>query len=260
LGGRQTDTARIELQRCGRRRASQMGRPASLMRYWARGETLELRCCDGAGICEPGGAAAAWASVHAARTDNKSSDRLELQARLRKSTLATAGGLPLASSLQAAHPGGKRARCRANLARNTPLQLPANKTQAPTQALAPSSFLPSPSALRFFSHSNPPVLASYQTVCTTLLISPLVNTITVSMSEAPKTVEEPVVAPAGTEAPATTEPAAEVKPAESEAVEPAAEASAAAEEAVKEEEAAPKEEVKPIEEGVLGYKGPGLLK
>jgi hypothetical protein len=72
---------------------------------------------------------------------------------------------------------------------------------------------------------------------------------TVNMSEAPKpTVEEPVVAPV-TETP-VVEAVAEVKATE----EPAVEAAAT-------EEAAPvKEEVKPVEDGVLGYKAPGLLK
>lgn len=76
------------------------------------------------------------------------------------------------------------------------------------------------------------------------------------MSEAPKTVEEPVAAPA-TETP-VTEPVPEVKATE----EPATEAPAVTEPAATTEEAAApvKEEVKPVEEGTLGYKGPGLLK
>lgn len=77
-------------------------------------------------------------------------------------------------------------------------------------------------------------------------------------TEAPKPVEEPVVAPV--EAPVEAVP--EAAPAE--AVEPVVDAPAAAEpakEEAKAEEAAPvKEEVKPVEEGVLGYKGTGLLK
>ncbi|KAF4632565.1 hypothetical protein G7Y89_g5566 [Cudoniella acicularis] len=80
------------------------------------------------------------------------------------------------------------------------------------------------------------------------------------MSEAPKTVEEPVVAPT-TETPAVEEPVAEAAPAET--AEPVTEApvAAAAEPAKEEEVAAPaKEEVKPVEEGVLGYKGPGFIK
>jgi hypothetical protein len=83
------------------------------------------------------------------------------------------------------------------------------------------------------------------------------------MSEAPKPVEEPVAAP--TEAP--VEPAAPAAPEITTAVTaeatPAAEAPAAAAEPAKEEAAvaAPvKEEIKPVEEGILGYKGPGLLK
>lgn len=65
--------------------------------------------------------------------------------------------------------------------------------------------------------------------------------------EAPKAVEETPVVP--TEAPVETPVATESAP--------------VVEEAPKDEstEAAPaKEEVKPVEEGVLGYKGPGLLK
>ncbi len=65
--------------------------------------------------------------------------------------------------------------------------------------------------------------------------------------EAPKAVEETPVVP--TEAPVETPAATETAP--------------VVEETPKEEaaEAAPvKEEVKPVEEGVLGYKGPGLLK
>ncbi|CAG8948772.1 hypothetical protein HYFRA_00001894 [Hymenoscyphus fraxineus] len=84
------------------------------------------------------------------------------------------------------------------------------------------------------------------------------------MSEAPKPVETPVVAPeVAAAAPATAPKVEETpKPAE-EPVAPVVEASASTE-APKVEEAevaAPaKEEVKPVEEGVLGYKGPGLLK
>ncbi|EHK96247.1 PH [Glarea lozoyensis ATCC 20868] len=80
-------------------------------------------------------------------------------------------------------------------------------------------------------------------------------------AEAPKTVEAPVVAPTSVEAPFTETPAV-VKPTETEAVaEPSTETPAVTELAPAEEVAAPaKEEVKPVEEGVLGYKGPGLLK
>ncbi|KAG9235426.1 Pleckstrin homology domain-containing protein [Amylocarpus encephaloides] len=85
------------------------------------------------------------------------------------------------------------------------------------------------------------------------------------MSEAPKTVEEPVVAPTTTTAPAVAEPApAAATPAvEPAVVEPAAETTetpAVAAPVVEEETAPVKEDVKPVEEGVLGYKGPGLLK
>jgi hypothetical protein len=65
---------------------------------------------------------------------------------------------------------------------------------------------------------------------------------------APKpAVEEPVAALA-TEAP-LAEPAAEVE-----------ETPATTEPAATEEATPAKEEVKPVEDGVLGYKGPGLLK
>jgi hypothetical protein len=76
------------------------------------------------------------------------------------------------------------------------------------------------------------------------------------MSEAAKPVEEPVVAPeAPVEAPAVE--AAPVETTEAATEEPAATEPAATEEAP----AAPvKEDVKPAEEGVLGYKGPGLFK
>ncbi|KAE9368504.1 hypothetical protein N431DRAFT_443939 [Stipitochalara longipes BDJ] len=76
------------------------------------------------------------------------------------------------------------------------------------------------------------------------------------MSEAAKPVEEPVVAP---EAPVE---AAAVEAAPAETTEAATEAPAATEPTTTEEApAAPvKEEAKPAEEGVLGYKGPGLLK
>lgn len=76
------------------------------------------------------------------------------------------------------------------------------------------------------------------------------------MSEATKPVEEPVVAPTATEAPAVTE-SVEAKPEETPAAEPAVAAEAPATEEVAAE---PAKEVTPIEEGVLGYKGPGLLK
>lgn len=76
------------------------------------------------------------------------------------------------------------------------------------------------------------------------------------MSEAPKpVVEEPVAAPVATETPAV-EPVPEVKATE----EPSTEAPAATEPATTEEAAPIKEEIKPVEEGVLGYKAPGLLK
>lgn len=79
------------------------------------------------------------------------------------------------------------------------------------------------------------------------------------MSEAPKTVETPVVAPE------TTPTVEETPKPTTETVEPATTSETpATTEAVKEEEAAAaapaKEEVKPVEEGTLGYKGPGLLK
>jgi hypothetical protein len=76
------------------------------------------------------------------------------------------------------------------------------------------------------------------------------------MSEAAKPVEEPVVAPeAPVEAPAVE--AAPVETTEAATEEPAATEPAATEEAP----ASPvKEEAKPAEEGVLGYKGPGLFK
>lgn len=77
------------------------------------------------------------------------------------------------------------------------------------------------------------------------------------MSDAPK-VEEPVVA-APVETPAVVEPVVDAPAAEMAAPEvateaPAAEAAAAAEETPAAAEATP------VEEGVLGYKGPGLLK
>lgn len=82
-----------------------------------------------------------------------------------------------------------------------------------------------------------------------------------SAVEATKPVEEPVVAP--TETTTTDAPAAtETAPVET-ATEPAATEATpiATETAAETTEAAPvKEEVKPVEEGILGYKGPGLLK
>lgn len=73
------------------------------------------------------------------------------------------------------------------------------------------------------------------------------------MSEAPKTVDEPVAAAPSTETPAA-EPVVESAPA---VTEPVTETPAA----TTNEAAAPvKEEVKPVEEGVLGYKAPGLIK
>ena len=81
------------------------------------------------------------------------------------------------------------------------------------------------------------------------------------MSEVQKPVEEPVVAPTTTETPAVEESKATETPA---VAEPTSTETAAATEAPQEETpavAAPvKEEVKPVEEGILGYKGPGLLK
>lgn len=77
------------------------------------------------------------------------------------------------------------------------------------------------------------------------------------MSEAVK-VEEPVVA-----APVATEPVVDAPAAVEATPEAATEEPAAAAAAVETTEAAPAaavEEVKPVEEGVLGYKGPGLLK
>jgi len=80
------------------------------------------------------------------------------------------------------------------------------------------------------------------------------------MSEVQKNIEEPTAVTAVTEAPAITEPVTEVKP-----TEPTAETTSAVpattEDVKPVEEATPAaEEVKPVEEGVLGYKGPGLLK
>ena len=82
-----------------------------------------------------------------------------------------------------------------------------------------------------------------------------------SAVEATKPVEEPVVAPTETtttDAPAVTETA----PVETTTDSAATEATPIATETPAETtEAAPvKEEVKPVEEGILGYKGPGLLK
>jgi hypothetical protein len=79
--------------------------------------------------------------------------------------------------------------------------------------------------------------------------------VSINMSEAPKpVVDEPVSAPV-TETPAV-EPVPEVKATE----EPATDAPVTTEPAATEEAAPVKEEVKPVEEGVLGYKAPGLLK
>ena len=72
------------------------------------------------------------------------------------------------------------------------------------------------------------------------------------MSEATKPVEEPVVAPTSTEVPAV-----ELNTEETPAVEPTVATDAPAGEEVAAE---PAKEVTPFEEGVLGYKGPGLLK
>jgi len=81
------------------------------------------------------------------------------------------------------------------------------------------------------------------------------------MSEVQKPVVEESVAPVApvTEAPAPAlESAVETKPVE--VTEPVAEVPVATA-PVTEEAAAPvKEEIKPIEEGVLGFKAPGLLK
>ncbi len=81
-------------------------------------------------------------------------------------------------------------------------------------------------------------------------------------AEAPKPVEEPVVAPTTTETEAPEATEAPAVPSTEPVVEATTETPAVAEPAVEEEAAAPapKEEVKPVEEGVLGYKGPGLLK
>ena len=81
------------------------------------------------------------------------------------------------------------------------------------------------------------------------------------MSEAQKPVEEPVAAPT-TETPAV-EPVTESKPVEetpAPATETATETPAETAPATTEEAAPVKEEPKPIEEGILGYKGPGLIK
>jgi len=90
------------------------------------------------------------------------------------------------------------------------------------------------------------------------------------MSEAQKPAEESVVAPTATETPAITEPAEETKavetPAETATETPAPATTEAAAEAVTETAAetpaatTPKKEVTPFEEGVLGYKAPGLIK
>ena len=79
-------------------------------------------------------------------------------------------------------------------------------------------------------------------------------------AEAPKPVEESVVAPTEAQSPGETL-VPETKPSETE--EAAVEAPATTELASEETPAVSepvKEEVKPVEEGVLGYKGPGLLK
>jgi hypothetical protein len=78
------------------------------------------------------------------------------------------------------------------------------------------------------------------------------------MSEAPKTVEEPVVAAAVESAAPVVEPTPAVAEPTTEA--PATEAAAEVTEPAVEAEATTPEEVKPVEEGTLGYKGPGLLK
>jgi len=76
------------------------------------------------------------------------------------------------------------------------------------------------------------------------------------MSDAPKpAVEQPVEALASETTPAP-EPVPEVKPTE----EATTETPAVTEPTATEEAAPVKEEVKPVEEGILGYKGPGLLK
>lgn len=89
------------------------------------------------------------------------------------------------------------------------------------------------------------------------------------MSEAQKPAEESVVAPTATETPAITESAEETKavetPAETVTETPAPATTDAAAEAVTETAteipaATPKKEVTPVEEGVLGYKAPGLIK
>jgi hypothetical protein len=77
------------------------------------------------------------------------------------------------------------------------------------------------------------------------------------MSDAPK-VEEPVVA-APVEIPAVAEPVVEAPAAETTAPEAATDAPAV-EAAPAAEETPAAAEATPVEEGVLGYKGPGLLK
>lgn len=75
------------------------------------------------------------------------------------------------------------------------------------------------------------------------------------MSDTTKPVEEPVAPVVATETPAT-EPVPETKAAE----QPITETPAVTEPATSEEAAPATEEVKPVEEGILGYKGPGLVK
>ncbi|TAQ90774.1 hypothetical protein B7494_g916 [Chlorociboria aeruginascens] len=74
------------------------------------------------------------------------------------------------------------------------------------------------------------------------------------MSDVQKPVDEPVAAPAAAETPAPV-----VEESKPEEAAPAAEAPAVAEPTT-ESAAVPEPETKDIEEGVLGYKGPGLLK
>ncbi|KAG0651772.1 hypothetical protein D0Z07_2026 [Hyphodiscus hymeniophilus] len=86
------------------------------------------------------------------------------------------------------------------------------------------------------------------------------------MSEMQKPVEEPVVAPTTTETPVVVEPVAEpmaeAKPVDELPVMAESATETPAVPATTEEVAAPAamDEAKPVEEGILGYKGPGLIK
>ncbi|KAG9249261.1 Pleckstrin homology domain-containing protein [Calycina marina] len=92
----------------------------------------------------------------------------------------------------------------------------------------------------------------------------IISATQISMSGIPKTIEEPTTAVTPTEAPVVTEPvlpSEEVKPTEPVSTETTPAVANEASPTVVEEAAKPAaEEVKPVEEGVLGYKGPGLLK